>query len=120
MNIGTCYIGDIMENYEVHRDMFNLPRYAFPIAMLTIGKYPHDMQRKPRERFQKKHVVFDEKYPVLSDDFIDEMFLDLNSRSFNASAGASTYAQAFYLSKNGAEFFVEMKRSVRKMLENWK
>src|SRR6056297_2210437 len=25
LGIGTCYIGDIMENYEVHRDLLKLP-----------------------------------------------------------------------------------------------
>ena len=30
LGIGSCYIGDIMERYEEHREMFNLPEYTFP------------------------------------------------------------------------------------------
>ena len=32
MGVGSCYIGDILENYEVHREMFDLPQYAFRSA----------------------------------------------------------------------------------------
>ncbi|GAH71268.1 unnamed protein product, partial [marine sediment metagenome] len=39
LGIGSCYIGDIMENYEIHREMFNLPRWVFPITLLCYG-YP--------------------------------------------------------------------------------
>ena len=39
MGIGSCYIADIMENIEIHREMFNLPKWVFPIAMLCFG-YP--------------------------------------------------------------------------------
>lgn len=33
LGIGSCYIGDIMENYEIHSEMFNLPKWAFPIVV---------------------------------------------------------------------------------------
>lgn len=34
--IGSCYIGDIMENYEKQRRLLNLPDYVFPAVMLNI------------------------------------------------------------------------------------
>lgn len=39
LGIGSCYIGDIMENYEYHKELLDLPQYAFPIALLCFG-YP--------------------------------------------------------------------------------
>ena len=33
LGIGSCYIGDVMENYEIHREMFSLPEY-------NISDYP--------------------------------------------------------------------------------
>src|SRR5512134_393344 len=30
--IGSCYIGDIMEQYGIHKELFNLPQYTFPIG----------------------------------------------------------------------------------------
>ena len=37
--VGSCYIGDIMENCEEQRRLLNLPEYVFPAAMLVFG-YP--------------------------------------------------------------------------------
>ena len=34
LGVGSCYIGDIMENYKEHRDLFDLPRYVFPISLI--------------------------------------------------------------------------------------
>ena len=36
LGIGSCYIGDILEKYEVHREMFNLPDYVFPIGLIVL------------------------------------------------------------------------------------
>ena len=46
--IGSCYIGDIMENCEQQRALLNLPEYVFPAAMLVFG-YP-TQQQKEREK----------------------------------------------------------------------
>ena len=39
--IGSCYIGDIMENMETQREILGLPEYVFPAALLVFG-YPTD------------------------------------------------------------------------------
>lgn len=39
LGIGSCYIGDIMEHCELHRELFQLPPYVFPAVMLVLG-YP--------------------------------------------------------------------------------
>jgi len=47
LGIGSCYIGDIMENYETHKALLNLPQYVFPITMVCYG-YPTNLQKKKR------------------------------------------------------------------------
>jgi len=37
LGIGSCYIGDIMENCEEHRHLLKLPKYVFPACMLVFG-----------------------------------------------------------------------------------
>ena len=37
LGIGSCYIGDIMEQYALHREILNLPEYVFPAAMVVFG-----------------------------------------------------------------------------------
>jgi len=48
LGIGSCYIGDIMENIETHREMFNLPKWVFPIALLCFGYPLREEQIFPR------------------------------------------------------------------------
>ncbi len=57
LGIGSCYIGDIMENAETQREILNLPRYVFPAAMVVFG-YPTE-QQKTREkppRFDLRYI----------------------------------------------------------------
>ena len=44
LGIGSCYIGDVMENYETHR-IAGPAGICFPIAMLCLGYYPDDHNR---------------------------------------------------------------------------
>lgn len=37
MGIGSCFIGDIIEQYEFHRELLNLPQYTAPVGMLVMG-----------------------------------------------------------------------------------
>ena len=43
LGIGSCYIGDIMENIETQRKLLGLPDYVFPAALLVFG-YPTEQQ----------------------------------------------------------------------------
>ena len=38
LGIGSCYIGDILENFELNKELLNLPKYAVPYIMLVFGK----------------------------------------------------------------------------------
>lgn len=117
-DIGNCYIGDIMENIEYHRELLNLPEYTFPATMLVLGNF--DQYPSARERFDEKHVVFDEKYKDLDDAEIMDMF-KVKEKLFNPETIKSfdNFAQAFYNRKIGAEFFTEMNRSITKIIEEW-
>ena len=120
LGIGSCYIGDIMENYEVHRELLNLQKYNFPIALLTLGYYKEGITRVKRDRFDSKYVVFNEEYKVLSDEEITDLFKE-REKLFkpNNKYDAENFAQMFYGRKNGADFMKEMNRSIKEMLKNW-
>ncbi|RPH60563.1 MAG: nitroreductase [Chloroflexi bacterium] len=115
--IGSCYIGDILEQYETHRDLFNLPPYVFPITLLTFG-YPTQQQKEREQtpRFDQKFVVFENQYRRLENAEFDEMFAE---RAKRLPAGAASIGQQMYSRKFGADFSVEMSRSVRAMLKAW-
>lgn len=110
LGIGTCYIGDIMENYEYHKDLFNLPQYTMPIALVVMGNY--DTKPQVRERFDKSYVVFDEVYPTITEEFIDNMFSKNEIKD-------KDFALKFYKRKMDAPFFKEMIRSIKLYISEW-
>jgi len=110
MGIGTCYIGDIMENYEYHKELFNLPQYTMPIVLVIMGNY--DNKPQIRDRFDKSCVVFDEVYPPITDKFINHMFSKQESKD-------ADFAVKFYKRKMDAPFFKEMIRSIKLYINEW-
>lgn len=125
LGIGSCYIGDIMENYEAHRSLFDLPRYTFPICMLCFG-YPETKTGNAHRlttRFERKFVVFEDSYKRLTAGDFDEMFKGETAARFKGRAeieGAVNVGQHTYRRKFGADSFVEMNRSVQAIIKNWK
>jgi len=123
LGIGSCYIGDIMEQYETHRELFNLPQYTFPICLICFG-YPTEQQlnREQPKRFDEKFIVFENRYQRLETSEFDEMFRQRHEQMFNGRAsieGSINVGQAMYRRKFSAEFSLEMTRSVRAMLKDW-
>lgn len=124
MGIGSCYIGDIMERYEEHRALFSLPPYTFPICLLCFGyATAGQRRRKQTTRFDRKFIVFSDSYRRLNAADFNEMFGDEESRIFRGRAevnGARNVGQVVYRRKFAADFTLEMNRSVRAILENWR
>lgn len=119
LGLGSCYIGDVMENWEIHKQLLDLPRWTFPIAMLCIG-YPAESQRlRPQpERLPADFVVHSDRYRRLSGEELDRMYPE-ETRHFRGQNGARTPAQALFQRKFSSDFSVEMRRSVRAMLAEW-
>lgn len=118
MGIGSCYIGDILERYETHKDLFNLPHYVLPVAMLCFG-YPSKSQidRIKPKRFSKKYIVHENKYQRQTSEQLKEMFSSQSSNTENFDF--STTISAMLKRKWNCEFSEEMSRSVKKMIDNW-
>lgn len=123
LGVGSCYIGDILEKYEFHRELFDLPNYAVPIALICFGyPTPEQQARVQTSRFDPRFVVFENCYQRLSADDFAEMYrtqqAQLMSRK-SKPADIDNFGQAVYLRKFAAEYSLEMSRSVRAMLSAW-
>jgi len=120
--IGSCYIGDIIEQYEEHKKLLNLPQYVFPICMLVFG-YPTEQQKQRgmTPRFDEKFICFENSYHQLNAAEFDEMFAERQSRLPIgwAKEGITTVGQATYLRKFSSDFALEMSRSAREWLKGW-
>lgn len=113
LGVASCYIGDILEQYEVHKELFDLPPMAVPIAMLVLG-YPKDGKMpQPRPRFDPAAMVFDEKYRRLEGGEL----LDLIAKREDAEP--VEWTKKFFLRKFGSEFMQEMVRSVGEMVKSF-
>ena len=113
--IGSCYIGDIMEQCETHRELLGLPDYVFPALMLVFG-YPtqQQMSREKPERFPMKHIVHENTYRRMDGPELREM---MSQRA--GSRGFDEWVRAFCERKYNSDFSREMSRSVAAYLEEF-
>jgi len=115
LGIGSCYIGDIMENCETHRRMLGLPAYVFPAAMLVFGyPTPHQQEREKPRRAAMKHIVHENGYRTMDGAELCEM---LTPRC--GQKGFEEWMQAFCQRKYNSDFSREMTRSVERYLDDF-
>ena len=117
MGIGSCYIGDVMENYEVHRELLKLPDFAFPIAMLCFG-FPTEqqLQRVQPTRYPEDLIVFKNAYRRLEP---AELAAMEGPQPAAPQGEAVNTGQRMFLRKYASDFMLEMNRSVREALKPW-
>lgn len=115
LGIGSCYIGDVMENCEQHRELLNLPEYVMPAAMLVFG-FPDKSQfaRKKPERTDVKHIVCENKYKRKGADELHKMFAKRSK-----AQGFDNYMREFCDRKYNSSFSREMTESVKKYIQKF-
>jgi FMN reductase (NADPH)/FMN reductase [NAD(P)H] len=121
IGIGSCYIGDILEQYEFHRELFDLPPYTLPITMLCFGHPAENASRKRTTRLDRAAVVHKNKYRRFDTGEFEKVFGDMEER-FKAGSHPAEFenaGQGEFFRKFVADFSIEMNRSVKAMLENW-
>jgi FMN reductase (NADPH)/FMN reductase [NAD(P)H] len=120
MGLGSCYIGDILENFEIHQEMFSLPPYAIPIAMLCLG-YPTQEQqvREKTSRFEPEFIVHENEYRRIDEAGYVRMFSQRQARLRSSGSASTNIGLALYKRKFSAAYSKEMRRSVTAMLRSW-
>ncbi len=115
LGIGSCYIGDIMENAELQRELLSLPEYVFPAAMLVFG-YPaaSQLERKKPVRSGMQHIVHENAYRDMDKEELKEMLIPKAGIK-----GFEEWIQAFCNRKYNSDFSREMTRSVQVFLEDF-
>ena len=113
--IGSCYIGDIMERYETHRELLHLPDYVYPAAMLVFGyPTPQQAERVKPARVEMRHIVHENAYRRMQEPELREMLAEhAGAKGFNA------WVAAFCKRKYSSDFSAEMTRSASKYLNNF-
>ena len=115
LGIGSCYIGDIMENAEQQREILSLPPYVFPAAMLVFG-YPtaQQLERPKPPRSEQRYIVHENAYRDMDADELKQMLsVKTGARDFEE------WIRAFCERKYNSDFSREMTRSVQAYLEDF-
>ena len=120
LEIGSCYIGDILENCEGVREVLNLPEYVLPAAMIVFG-YPTDqqMERRKPARFDKDYIVVDNTYKEFPLEKHKEAVIKRAKRNNKQNFDFDYWTKAFADRKYNSEFSKEMSRSVKEYLKQY-
>ena len=116
LGLGSCYIGDIMENCARQRALLHLPEYVFPAVMLVFG-WPTQQQKdrvKP-QRCAMEHIVHENGYRTMDGAELRD--------TFGYKAGNAPFEQwctAFCNRKYNSDFSKEMTRSVEEYLNQFR
>jgi len=116
LGIGSCYIGDIMENCEAQRELLHLPKYVFPAAMLVFG-YPTQQQKdRPKPvRAAMSHIVHENSYREMDGAELEAML----TKNVGPGNTYENWITAFCKRKYNSEFSREMTRSVGEYLKDF-
>lgn len=118
--IGSCYIGDILENIKTHQQLLQLPDHVIPIAMVVFG-YPTQSQQdrvKPK-RFDLDFVLSTNTYQEkkLSD---HEKAISKRNEAMNLHhIKAKEYYTDYGNRKVESEFMKEMNRSCEQIVKRF-
>jgi len=119
LGIGSCYIGDILEQREKVSELLNLKRFLVPAAMVVYG-YPTEQQlhRPKPPRFSQDLIVHRDRYtdpdPVRLE---DEITRKNSVRSFASSF--TDFVRAFHDRKYASDFARELNRSAAMYLRDF-
>lgn len=121
LGLGSCYIGDIIENCEQVRDLLDLPDYVLPAAMVVYG-YPVEAQknRKKPIRFEKEYIIFENKYHRLTKEEHEEMHRIRNEKSGFINKKINEDIKALCNRKYMSTFSLEMNRSAGEYLKKFR
>ena len=118
LGLGSCYIGDITENYEYHKQLLNLPKYVVPAAMLCMG-YPaaQQLSRAKPPRHAVASLVHENGYSLEKAGEMADMLAIQQGKSGEELAD---YIRRFCKRKWNSEFSEEMSRSCTEMVKDWR
>jgi len=119
LGIGSCYIGDILEQEKDVRKALALDEYVFPAAFVVYG-YPTEKQKKLDKpaRPPLSCIVQENQYRRMNLNEHLRMFLEKGS--IREEDKFNEYIKAFFERKYMSDFLKEMNRSAKRYLQHFK
>lgn len=115
LGIGSCYIGDVMENAEEMKAVLQLPQYVYPACLLVFG-HPTEQQklREKPARFRLSDIVCENSYQDKNSAQIRKMFAERTD-----GKNYDEWMEAFWKRKYESDFSREMNRSMEVYLRDF-
>ncbi len=117
LGLGSCYIGDITENFEYHQKLLGLPQYVVPAAMLCFG-YPtvQQVSRPKPPRHPVSSLVHENGYDCAKAAQMEQMLASQQNKEGDELAD---FIRRFCKRKWNSAFSQEMSRSCTEMAKDW-
>lgn len=117
LGIGSCYIGDVLENAEAMRRALDLPAHVVPAAMLIFGRPTPQQKTRPKpRRFAAGAVVCENTYKDRPEALLRA---DFAAREDRTGYDFDADLQAFCARKYDSDFSREMSRSAAVYLQDF-
>ncbi|MDC7244575.1 MAG: nitroreductase family protein [Sphaerochaetaceae bacterium] len=122
--IGSCYIGDILENHEQIVSMFSLPKYAAVATLLVFG-YPKSTQElaHPSIRPSVDAVFMENSYQDYTLEKLKYAYGEqekaMRRRKGLPEDSDETISDDYYFRKHMSDFMEEMNRSGKLLYQRW-
>lgn len=123
LGIGSCYIGDIIENFEGVRDLLNLDHYTVPACMLIFGNPKGGPVGKQSPRCPQETVFMQDRYESPTLEQLQYAFSEHEKGRRDSKIlpfkNTGSIADHYYFKKHTSDFMHEMNRSTKVMFEHW-
>ena len=116
VGLGTCYIGDVIENAETVRKLLDLPPHTIPLSMLILGV---PRKTRPATPHPTVNLVMNERYRRADAETLDAQVREMDALFRPHANEAGARVRDIYTRKHTSSFMAEMSRSMELWLKNW-
>ena len=116
LGLGSCYLGDAAGNVEQVRELFALPEWVFPAALLAVGyPAPGQLERPASPRLGREALVYENRYPApRSREDCRALF---EGGQYSPKKSFEDGAAAFYRTRYVNDARLELQRSAKEYLK---
>lgn len=116
VGLGTCYIGDIVENAEEVRELLDLPVHTVPLSMLILGVPAREWPVTPHP---VANLVMSESYRRADEAMLDAQVAEMDAMFRPHATEPGFRVRDIFNRKHTSDFMAEMSRSMELWLKNW-
>lgn len=120
LGLGSCYIGDVLEQCEAMRDALALPPAVVPAAMVVFGRPTDQQKARPKPaRLPAEYIVCENTYAEHTPAQHRAAFAARATAGQKPAFDYDAYMRAFAARKYESDFSREMSRSAAVYLKDF-